>query len=232
MEAKIAKLTAEVEKVKKQKRASAKMAAEAMEKANTMMATLAERGDSATQAMQDRVVQLEEQMSSSQEDLARFEQLKTVADSAGYTIDELLDAIPGLTVARLEKEDYKKQLKAMGNKVDMYKKQLAEKDAQMVFLRSTAADEDESDDEDSLPFDQSHLLNGPIVRSLSHTSAVYVYENMFGESMKRLLLPCRVRSQLCSRSLVPLVSRTIQSTPMASHGLQLHGLYPALKPPS
>ena len=44
MEAKIEKLTAEVAKVKKQKRASAKLAAESMEKANAMMAKLAEEG--------------------------------------------------------------------------------------------------------------------------------------------------------------------------------------------
>lgn len=44
MEAKVAKLTAEVAKVKKQKRASAKLAAESMEKANAMMAKLAEEG--------------------------------------------------------------------------------------------------------------------------------------------------------------------------------------------
>eukprot|EP01043_Picozoa_sp_COSAG02_P079267 COSAG02_NODE_18252_length_951_cov_0.771127_2_plen_68_part_00 len=44
MEAKIEKLTAEVAKIKKMKRASAKAAAESMEKANAMMARLASEG--------------------------------------------------------------------------------------------------------------------------------------------------------------------------------------------
>ena len=202
MEAKVAKLTAEVEKVRKQKRASAKLAAEAMEKANTMMATLAEQGDSATQAMQDRVVELEEQLSSSHEDLARFEQLKTVADGAGYTIDELLEGIPELTSARVEKEDYKKKLKAMSNKADMYKKQLAERDAQMVFLRSTAAGEDESDEEDSLPFDHSHLLSGPThSHSMKENQSKKMKENqsfVIREQEKYLDIYCSLITKMTS----------------------------------
>ena len=50
MEAKIEKLTAEVAKVKKQKRASAKLAAESMEKANAMMASIAEEGAQVVQS--------------------------------------------------------------------------------------------------------------------------------------------------------------------------------------
>ena len=43
--------------------------------------------------------------------LGRFEQLTKVADDAGYTIDELLEAIPELTNLGTEKESYKKKLK-------------------------------------------------------------------------------------------------------------------------
>jgi hypothetical protein len=46
LQTKIESLEAEVVKVKKQKRASAKMAAQSMEKANAMMAGLAEEGES------------------------------------------------------------------------------------------------------------------------------------------------------------------------------------------
>ena len=96
----------------------------------------------------------------------RFQQLRTVADDAGYTIEELLGLIPKLTAVGAETEHYKRKLKAVSNKADMYKKQAAERDAQLRQLKSGAADDSEdegsSDDEDSLPFDSSHLLDGMV----------------------------------------------------------------------
>jgi hypothetical protein len=96
----------------------------------------------------------------------RFQQLRTVADDAGYTIEELLGLIPELTAVGAESEHYKRKLKAVSNKADMYKKQVAERDAQMRQLKSGAADDSEGessgDDEDSLPFDRSHLLDGMV----------------------------------------------------------------------
>ena len=65
----------------------------------------------------------------------------------------------------VEKEEYKKKVKAMSNKVDMYKQRLAEKDVQMRQVKSTAAlesDDESSDDDDDggLPFDKKHLSKG------------------------------------------------------------------------
>ena len=80
-----------------------------------------------------------------------------------------------MTAVGAESEHYKRKLKAVSNKADMYKKQVAERDAQLRQLKSTVADdsEDESsgDDEDSLPFDRSHLLDGissPVDLCLAH----------------------------------------------------------------
>lgn len=96
--------------------------------------------------------------------LSRFKQLRAVADDNGYTIDELLEAIPELTTSMVEKEEYKKKVKAMSNKVDMYKQRLAERDAQLRQVKSTTApesdDESSDDDDGGLPFDKKHLSEG------------------------------------------------------------------------